>query len=142
MNGIFGIGVWIRMAEIVLPLIAVLWADTVLEWYWPTLALGARTRWRNAQKRLMEPFLPLDAERAGPIWPLGRMVDGKRLLERPGAYLWRMGGLVLVCTAAHYWDRTHGLKVLWVLSYFVGVFIVLVLLAGFEVWNDHAGQGF
>ena len=135
-----GIGVWVRMAEVVLPLIAVLWADTVIERYWPALARGARTRWRHIQKWLIEPFLPLDADRAGPMWPLSRMVDAKRLLERPGAYLGRMGGLVLVCTAAHYWDRAQGLTVLWALSYVVGVFIVLVLLAGFEVWAKHWSQ--
>ena len=47
---------------------------------------------------------------------------------------------MLVCTAAHYWDRAQGLTVLWALSYVVGVFIVLVLLAGFEVWAKHWNQ--
>lgn len=137
-----GIGVWVRMAEVVLPLLALLWADTVIERYWPGIAPTARTRWRNAQKWLIEPFLPLDMDRTGPVWPLSRMVDAKRLLERPGVYLWRMGGLVLVCTAAHYWDRTQGLTVLWALSYLVGVFVLLMLLAGFYVWGEQRGHGF
>ena len=140
MMGFLGTGVWIRIAEVALPLVAVLWADTVIEWYWPGVALGARTRWRAAQKRLIEPFLPLDGARPGPVWPLAPMVDAKRFLERPETYMGRMGGLVLVCTAAHYWDRAHGLTVLWALSYVVGTFVLLVLLAAFQVWNRDASQ--
>lgn len=136
MNTFFGVSAWIGIAEVALPLIAVLWADTIIEWYWPTWALGARTRWRNVQKRLIEPFLPLDGERAGPVWPLAPMVDTDRFLERPAVYLGRMGGFILVCTAVHYWDRMHGLTALWAVSYIVGVFVVLVMLAGLEVWGE------
>ena len=139
--GFLGTGVWIRIAEVALPLLAVLWADTIVDWYWPTLALGARTRWRAALKRLIEPFLPLDGARPGPVWPLAPMVDAKRFLERPETYMGRMAGLVLVCSAVHYWDRAHGLTVLWALSYVVGVFVVLALLAGFDVWRNE-GQDF
>lgn len=140
MNAFLGIGVWVRMAEIVLPLIAVLWADTLVEWYWPRVALGARKRWRVAQKRLIEPFLPLDADREGPVWPLTRMVDAARLLESPGRYLGRMGGLVLICAAAHYLDRAMGLTALWAASYIVGTFVLLILIAGFDVWVAHRSQ--
>lgn len=136
MNAIFGIASLVRILEVVLPLIAVLWADTIIDWYWPTWALGARTRWRNAQKRLIAPFLPLNAERTGPMWPLNPMVDTTRFLERPVVYLGRMGGFILVCTAVHYWDRMHGLTALWAMSYVVGVFVVLVMLAGLEVWGE------
>ena len=68
------------------------------------------------------------------------MVDARRFLERPTVYMGRMAGLVLVCTAAHYWDRAHGLTVLWALSYVVGTFVLLVLLAAFQVWNRDASQ--
>ena len=140
MNEILGVSVWVRIAIVVLPLIAVLWADTIVERYWPGLAPRARTRWRNAQKRVIEPFLPLDAGRAGPVWPLSRMVDAKRFMERPWMYMGRMLALVLVCTAAHYWDRAHGLTALWALSYVVGTFVLLILIVGFNVWDKHAGQ--
>ena len=140
MSGILEVSVWTRIAVVVVPLIAIMWADTVIERYWPRLAPRARGRWRNAQKWVIEPLLPLDAGRAGPVWPLSRMVDVRRFLERPGTYLGRMGVLVLACTAVHYWDRARGLTVLWALSYFSWVFVMLVMIAGCDVWGEYAGQ--
>lgn len=135
MNEIMGTGIWVRIAVIVIPLFTVLWADTVMERYWPGVAPAARTRWRHIQKRLIEPFLPLNADRAGPIWPLNGMVDTQRFLARPGTYLGRMAAFVFVCTAVHYWDRIRGLTALWAVSYVVGAFVMLIMIAGLEVWS-------
>lgn len=66
------------------------------------------------------------------------MVDSKRFLARPGMYLGRMAGFILLCTVVHYWDRTMGLTALWAISYVVGAFVMLVMVAGLEVWGRHA----
>lgn len=125
-----------------MPLLTVLWADTLIERYGPGAALAVRTHWRKAQKMVIEPFLPLDRDQAGPVWPLTGMVDTQRFLVRPGAYLRRMAAFVWVCTAVHYWDGAHGLTVLWAASYTIEAFILLALIAGFDVWVEHRNQDF
>lgn len=63
------------------------------------------------------------------------MTDTQRFLARAGRYLGRMAQFILICTAVHYRDRTMGLTVLWAISYVVGAFGMLVMVAGLEVWG-------
>ena len=128
---------FVHMVWVVACLGVFLAADAVMDRRWPWVLPVTRVRWRRMQKALVDPFLPMDWEREGPIVPLPPMVDAQRFLERPKVYLGRLGVVVAGLTALHYWDKAMGLTGLWFLSYVVGAFFVVLLSTGIYVYREH-----